>query len=550
MPVFTVDGTEIEFASGRSILEALDDAGVLMNGVDVPHYCWHPKLAVDGSCRLCQVEVEGMPKLQIACNTPAVDGMVVKTKNDRVSAARAGVMELLLINHPLDCPICDQAGECKLQDFAFEYGGTASRSREPRRALKKNVRLGPTIVFDQERCILCRRCVRFCREITNTNELAVVGRGDRSIIETYPGQPLDNAYSMNVADLCPVGALTTVDFRFAIRVWFLEDVPGVCTGCATGCNIYTSVANNKVHRYQPRRNDDVNDTWICDVGRLSYKEISAADRIESASVKGESGRLETATFEEAIHAAATRLRDLADAKGPGVIAGVASAHATNEDLFTFRRFLDALGADTAGVAVSHGTSDDFLIHAEKGANAAGARALGFGEAATVADRIRSGGVDAVICLGHDILERDLLGGTSELAELDTVIVLDTRQSALARVADVMFPVRYAAEKWGTLTNANGRVQRVRPVVEPKFEAYAEGVVLQALGSALTLDGFEIPYDVRAVSKAIGLTVPAFSGIDIDSVGDQGRPLLFADPPRKEDSEPQRNVAATEIAEPQ
>ena len=536
MPTFTVDGAEVEFSEGRSIIEALDDAGLLMNGIDVPHYCWHPKLTVDGSCRLCQVEVEGMPKLQIACNTPATDGMVVRTKTDRVSATRKGVMELLLINHPLDCPICDQAGECKLQDYASEYGGTASRSREPRRALGKNIRLGPTIVFDQERCILCRRCVRFCREIPKTGELAVVGRGDRSVIETYPDQPLDNAYSMNVADLCPVGALTTADFRFKIRVWFLENIPGVCTGCATGCNIYSSVANDKVYRYLPRRNDDVNDTWICDAGRMSYKEIGAADRIESALVRSDNGTLVPATFEEAIHTAATRLRAIVHARGPGVIAGVASAHATNEDLFTFRSFLDALGIDTIGVAVAHGTSDEFLIEAEKGANAAGARALGFGDASAVVERIRSGGVDGVICLGHDILERELLGGEAELAELDTVIVLDTRQSALARVAHVVFPVCHAAQKWGTLTNVDGRVQRVRPAVAPAFDANAEGFVIQALGRALCLDGFDAPYDARTVSRAIGRSVPAFAGIDIDSVGDYGRPLLGNGSPLSGDAE--------------
>ena len=195
-------------------------------------------------------------------------------------------MELLLVNHPLDCPICDQAGECKLQDYAFEYGARDARTREPRRALKKRVELGPTIVFDQERCILCRRCVRFCREISETGELAVFARGDRSVIETFPGAPLDNDYSMNVADICPVGALTTKDFRFKIRVWFLDDVPGVCTGCANGCNVHLGVANNKVYRYVPRRNDAVNDTWICDEGGCRTSEIGAPDRLGARSVRG------------------------------------------------------------------------------------------------------------------------------------------------------------------------------------------------------------------------------------------------------------------------
>jgi NADH-quinone oxidoreductase subunit G len=523
MPRFSVDGVEIEAAEGRTVLQALDDAGLLMNGVDVPHYCWHPKLSIDGSCRLCQVEVEGLPKLQIACNTPVTEGMVVRTRSDRVRQAREGVMELLLVNHPLDCPICDQAGECKLQDYAFEYGVAASRSREPRRALEKNVDLGPTIVFDQERCILCRRCVRFCAEVPGTRELAVVNRGDASVIETFPGTPLDNDYSMNVADICPVGALTTKDFRFKIRVWFLDEPPGVCTGCARGCNVHVGVANNRVYRYVPRRNDAVNATWMCDEGRLSYKQI-ATGRLYQPLVRGELGVPEATAYPAAIAAAAARLRRLRDAKGPGVVAGIASAHATNEDLFTLRRFLEAFGTENSGLAVVSGRSDDILIHAEKGANARGARELGFGDARGVLERIRGGGIDGIVALGHDLVHEQLLGGTQALARLDTVIVLDSHASELQHVAHVMLPTRVAAEKRGTLTNAAGRVQRVQPAVEPGFEAYAEGEALAMLGAALGLAGFEGAWDARAISKALSASVPAFAGCDWDGVGESGLAL--------------------------
>ena len=182
MPTIKIDGEAYEVEEGRMVLQAIDDLGLLMSGVDIPHYCWHPKLAIDGSCRLCQVEVEGVPKLQIACNTPVQDGMSIITKSERVQQARSGVMELLLINHPLDCPICDQAGECSLQDYAFDYGRSGARTREPRRPAKKATELGPTIVFDQERCILCRRCVRFCREVPGTGELGVFSRGDPKTI--------------------------------------------------------------------------------------------------------------------------------------------------------------------------------------------------------------------------------------------------------------------------------------------------------------------------------------------------------------------------------
>jgi NADH-quinone oxidoreductase subunit G len=524
MPRITVDGNPLEVAEGRTLLQALDDAGLLMNGVDVPHYCWHPKLSIDGSCRLCQVEVEGLPKLQIACNTPVQEGMVVRTNTPRVQQAREGVMELLLVNHPLDCPICDQAGECKLQDYAYEYGVSASRSREPRRALKKNVSLGPTIVFDQERCILCRRCVRFTREISETGELVVRNRGDASVIETFPGTPLDNDYSMNVADICPVGALTTRDFRFKIRVWFLDDVPGVCTGCANGCNVHLGVANNKVYRYVPRRNDAVNDTWICDAGRMSYKEIGAPDRMQRALVRGELGVPEACDFPVAIAAAARRLARVRDAFGGGAIAGIASAHATNEDLFVFRRLLEGLEAGAAGVAVPRGNADDKLIKAEKAANGAGARAIGFDDAAAVCERIRAGGVSALIVLGHDALADGYLGGIDALARLDTVIALDSHASDLQRVAHVMFPARVAAEKHGTLTNHAGRVQRVEPAVEPAFDARAEGEVLAAVGQALGLPGFDGRFDANEVSKSLAQTIPAFANASLDTVGPGGAPL--------------------------
>jgi NADH-quinone oxidoreductase subunit G len=522
MPKITVNGSIVEVPKGRTLLQALDDIGLLMRGVDIPHYCWHPKLSIDGSCRLCQVEIDGMPKLQIACNTPVQEGMVVRTDTDRVRKAREGVMELLLVNHPLDCPICDQAGECKLQDYAYEWGMTESRTREPRRALKKNVELGPTIVFDQERCILCRRCVRFCREIPGTGELVVVNRGDESVIETFPGAPLDNRYSMNVADICPVGALTTRDFRFKIRVWFLQDVPGVCTGCAKGCNIHLGVANNKVHRYVPRRNDAVNDTWICDAGRMSYREIGAPDRLQQPLVRGDLGIPEAATLEAAVAEAAARLGRLREGAGSEAIAVLASPHATNEDLFVLRRFCDALGAPRTGVAVVRGEADDLLIEAEKAANAEGARRLGFPDAADLVASLRRGEVQGLLALGHDVLAEIGPGGVEALGGLDTLIVLDTHHSELQRVAHVMIPVRHAAEKLGTLTNVAGRVQRVRPAVEPPWEAHAEGAVILWLGEALELEGFGGRFDPREVSRALAASHPAFAGLDWDSVGDAGR----------------------------
>jgi len=528
MPRITVDGKILEVPEGRTILQALDDARLLMNGVDVPHYCWHPKLSIDGSCRLCQVEVEGIPKLQIACDTPVQEGMAIRTDTERVRKAREGVMELLLVNHPLDCPICDQAGECKLQDYAFEYGIEQSRTREPRRALKKNVDLGPTIKFDQERCILCRRCVRFCDEISETGELRVFNRGDLSVIETHPSVPLDNDYSMNVADICPVGALTTQDFRFKIRVWFLEDVPGVCTGCSNGCNVHLGVANNKVYRYVPRRNDDVNDTWICDAGRLSYREIGSGARLREASVREGDAPPKPTGYAAAVEAAAERLRGVIDARGAEALVVLASPHATNEDLFALRRFCDALGVGARGAPVVRGREDTRLIKAEKAANAEGARRLGFGDPADALAKLRSGAAAALV-FGHDALDEAFLGGPEVFAGLEALVLLDVYQSQLVKLAHVALPVRHVAERDGTLTNVAGRVQRVMPAVEPGWEAWSAGEVVARLGAALGLAEFEGDWSADAVSRRLSESVGDFAGVHLGSVGDGGRLLADTDP---------------------
>jgi NADH-quinone oxidoreductase subunit G len=285
------------------------------------------------------------------------------------------------------------------------------------------------------------------------------------------------------------------------------------------------VANNKVYRYVPRRNDAVNQTWMCDAGRMSYKEIGAPERLTEVSLRREGGALEPVTLEEGIRVAAERLQRVADAaKGAAVIVGFASAHATNEDLFTFKKLLAGLGTDAAAVPVVTGEADELLIKAEKAANATGARALGFAHPDRVIDRIRGGGADAAIVLGHDLLDEAFPVDLEALASLDTVILLDTHHSDLERVAYVVFPTRHAAEKTGTLTNHAGRVQRIDQAVEPGFESYADGEVLSRLGAALGLEGFEGVYDPRAVSREIARSVPAFEGIDLDSLSGEGAVL--------------------------
>jgi NADH-quinone oxidoreductase subunit G len=498
-----VDGKRYEVPQGRTILQALDDLGLLGSDVVIPHYCWHPKLSIDGSCRMCQVEIKGQPKLQIACNTPVAEGMEITTQGARVEKARQAVMELLLVNHPLDCPICDQAGECRLQDYAFEYGVKHARTKEPRRPAKKALELGPTIVLDQERCILCRRCVRFCREIPGTGELGVFDRGDESVLEVFPGSKLDNAYSMNVADICPVGALTTRDFRFKIRVWFLEDVPSVCNGCSNGCNIWVSKHKTTVYRYLPRRNDQVNDTWICDAGRLSYK-TQAEGRLEHALLRGE-----RVPLEQALERAAELLRDVRARAGR--VVGIASPFASNEDLFSLRRLLGDLGAGAGVFAVPRGASDDLLIKAEKAPNAAGARALGFEEDGA------PGRADLGVALGHEL-------EPAALAGFEALILIDTHDSPLARRADVALPARSFLEREGSFTNHARRVQRFALAVEPRFEARAAGEWLARIAAAAGLGGWRAHWDARAVSRELARAFPAFAGAELEALEPAGREL--------------------------
>ena len=275
----TINGKEVEVKEGTSIIEAFRE-----HGEDIAHYCWHPGLSVAGVCRLCMVEIEGNPRLQIACNTPVSDGMVVTNQSEMVKDAVKWGLDFHLINHPLDCPICDQAGECGLQDQYMKFGQYDSEMGQAKVKKSKVVDLGEKIVLDSERCILCSRCVRFTEEVSKTNELGIFNRGDHSEIGTYAGKPLDNNYSVNTVDICPVGALTSKDFRFRQRVWFLEDKPSVCTGCSTGCSVDVYYNKEGMWRVKPRHSD-VNGYWMCDEGREIYK----ATNVMSTDFVGERG---------------------------------------------------------------------------------------------------------------------------------------------------------------------------------------------------------------------------------------------------------------------
>ena len=531
-----IDGREIIAEAGHPLLQVALD-----NGIEIPHYCYHPKLSIDGSCRMCQVKIEKAPKLAIACNTPVADGMVVDTTCDEVAFARKGVMELLLVNHPLDCPICDQAGECYLQDYSFGYGSQESRTTSPRRKGLKRHPIGERVIFDQERCILCRRCVRFTKEISKTDELRVFGIGDKSHIGTTSERPLNNDYSINTADICPVGALLSRDFHHKRRVWFLQEHESVCPSCSNGCNVKLGIYRNEIQRMVPRRNDAVNDTWMCDHGRLSYHFAQDETRVRtplvrddahdaSASGNGTSADVEhAASLDAALEAAAEKLRGVVSAHGGGAIGVLGSPHLTNEDLFRLVQLVQALGTPSFDMVVPVGPSDDFLIKPEKAANATGARTLGVKpgdggrDAQAILEGAKSGELRALLVCGSEDAARVLgdAGIKDAVAKLDALIVVDTNRSALTDVATVVLPGLVWAEKDGSFTNHAGRVQRIRQAMEPPAGLLPEGALFARLAALVARASAPAAYDAGATLREIAAAAPAFAGIGFDTLGSSG-----------------------------
>ncbi len=520
MPTITIDGRTIEAPAGAMLLPV-----ALENGVHIPHYCWHPKLSIDGSCRMCQVEIEGSPKLAIACNTPIRDGMVVRTTTPAVQNTRRGVLELLLVNHPLDCPICDKAGECLLQDYSFNFGSRQGRSREPRRKLQKRREIGPRMILDQERCILCRRCVRFCREITGTNELTVFNMGDRSVLDTLPDKPLANDYSICTADICPVGALESKDFHHRLRVWFLKKTQSVCPNCSNGCNITVDHYRDRIWRLMPRRNDNVNQTWMCDQGRLNYGFVNNPERLRQPLIR-RNGQLDVCEWDEAVSTAATQLHRLARATAGAGLAAVASPHLTNEEHFRFAQLLQALGITNVDVAVRIGPHDNLLVKAEKAANARGARDMGLQPKSgglglpAMLEAAAAGRLKLLYVCGADLWEtadRALLG--KALDQLEYLIVQDITRSPLAERAHLVLPSLTWAEKVGTFTNHAGRVQRLQRAIEPLNDQPSDGEIFTRILSRLGEGRWA--FQPSAVLEEIAAAVPAYAGLSYARVGPLG-----------------------------
>jgi NADH-quinone oxidoreductase subunit G len=526
MPKVTIDGREIEAEAGTTILQA-----ALSQGAEVPHYCYHPSLSIAGNCRMCLVDVEKAPKLVIACATPIADGMVVNTRNDRVKQAQSSVMEFLLVNHPLDCPICDQAGECRLQEYSAQYGRGESRLKDEKLLQNKAVDIGEHVMLDQERCIQCSRCTRFCDEITETGELAFFQRGSHNIIGIQSGQRLDNPYSGNVVDLCPVGALTLKEFRFQNRVWYLKNTPSICAGCARGCNVMVAVGrqqelmttrgqmDDRIKRLVPRPNAEVNDHWICDEGRLSHQRLDAAPRLATAQAPAGT----ELDWDEAVRRAATALKEAGEAGRAGAIF---SPRMVTESIYAWTKLFSEFGLFQLGVRrLERGEDDNLLIRKDRGANSLGARwVLGEGaEEQTVLDAAQGGALDALVVFGDPLDPDDTaVIDAGARAQLKHLIYVGPFLEAAAEAASLLLPGAAWAEEDGSLVNFEGRVQWARRAHLPRGEGRPGWRIVADMAEAA---GVEMPEWGSAgdVLESMASEVESFSGMTVSGVGLLGAP---------------------------
>jgi NADH-quinone oxidoreductase subunit G len=529
MAKVTIDGIEVEVQDGINVIEAAKAADV-----HVPHFCYHPSLSIVGQCRMCLVEVEGMPKLQAGCATPVKDGMKISVWNEKVDKARKGQMEFLLINHPLDCPICDKAGECPLQDYAFNYGSVDSRYGEFKRTYPGMDRtaIGPHVIQNMNRCIHCTRCIRFTAEITGTSELAFFKRGASTEVGVFPGTPLDNWMSACVTDICPTGALTPREFRFESRVWNLESAESVCNGCDVGCNLFIGHRSGQIFRYRPRVNPEVNDHWLCDFGRFSYERYET-DRVVVPKVRTEDDYLGIATWDEALEAIGNALNG-----GKNTFA-VLSAQMTNEEAWLAKKlFGGKLGAKLGVVVDKIGpikmkSRDEWLVGEQAGPNYRGVASviLGRGEGegspaqdsaalgTTVENLLAKGadGIDVLYIFDADFTERakdPAVIANLRRAKFLVVHAWDANHP-LADVADVLIPGAIHAEKEGTYTNLQGRVQRIHQAFPPKGQAQTDLESLRRVGARLFPDDVEFrSADAMDVFAELRGQVPSLAGAEV------------------------------------
>jgi len=543
LPMFNVqiDGAWHQFPKGTRVIEACAQAGSY-----VPRYCYHKKLSSPGNCRMCLIEmgmaklgpdrkpelgadgkplINWMPRPQISCAQDVSEGMGVRTNSPLAEECRRGVMEFLLINHPLDCPICDQAGECELQEFSVEYGAAASRFLENKVKKPKNVELGPRVTLDDERCILCSRCIRFCQEIAKDDVLGFVDRGSHTVLTAHPGKRLENNYSLNTVDICPVGALTSSDFRFKMRVWFLKETKSICTSCATGCNTIIGSREDIVYRQTPRENDAVNSCWMCDYGRLNLNYLESEKRLlEPRISNGEN--LSPVDWNTAVMHAAAQLRQF----GGSEIAIVASGRMTNEELWLTSQIARSLGVRYIDIVPRRGPGDDILLSEDRNPNTNGATLLleltsePGTKLAAIAEAVKSGEVKILVSLGENPITFGL--STDELSQLSAFIVMDILSNAATEHATILLPSSGFAEKRGSMINGKGRLQRLNRAVRPPGTARDDWEILRDLLQALT--GSNGIYSIEDVSRQMSEAVSEFAGLSLSKIGDLGVPAMNVD----------------------
>jgi len=528
-----VDGVWMQMPRGLNVVEVAHRAKKF-----IPHYCYHPKLSVVGNCRMClfemgtpkmgpdrkpvlgadgKPEIAWMPRPQIGCATNLTPGMGIRTDSPLVKDCRNGVMEFLLINHPLDCPICDQAGECKLQEYSVEYGTGASRFVENKVKKPKNVDLGERIVLDDERCILCSRCIRFSSEVMKDDVLGFVNRGSHSTLTAYPGKSFDNAYSLNTADICPVGALTSKDFRFQMRVWFLKETKSLCNSCGTGCNITIGSREGKVYRLTPRENESVNSQWMCDFGRLNFHDLESKNRLDRPLLKA-AGQQFPATWTDAIQRAADALKKVKAEE----IAVVASGRLTNEELFVLKRLLGELGVTQVDTVMNPGQADNFLRSGDGNPNSRGTELLGLSSGgrklSAWAGEIASGKIKALLVLGGEELVAAGIPAET-LGKLEVLIFSGILSNATSQLAHVVLPGAAFAEKTGSMVNVHGRLQRMTRAIPAPGEAREDWMILRDMRMALT--GGNSLHSVEDVWKSMSAEIAQLTGLNWARIGDLG-----------------------------
>jgi NADH-quinone oxidoreductase subunit G len=535
-----INGVWHQFPKGTRVIEACEQAGSY-----VPRYCYHKKLSSPGNCRMCLIEmglpkmgperkpelgedgkplINWMPRPQISCAQDVSEGMGVRTDSPLAQECRKGVMEFLLINHPLDCPICDQAGECRLQEFSVEYGNAESRFLENKVKKPKNIELGSRVTLDDERCILCSRCIRFCQEIVHDDVLGFIDRGSDSVLTAHPGKRLENNYSLNTVDICPVGALTSSDFRFQMRVWFLKETKSFCTSCATGCNTIIGTREDVIYRQTPRENNAVNSSWMCDYGRLNFGYLQSDKRLLQPEILS-GGKLIAAEWNVAITHAAVQLKDFSGWE----IAILASGRMTNEELWLTSQLAKILGVDLIDIVPRTGPSDDILLSADRNPNTNGARVLGVtsvpgARLRDIADGVAAGRVKALIALGENPIGIGLT--IAQLKALPGFVVMNILTDDATQAATAVLPSFGFAEKRGSMINGKGRLQRLNRAVRGPGQARDDWEILRDLIQACS--GRNGIYSIEDVFRQMSESIPQFAGLSLSKIGDLGVQVMEAE----------------------